>query len=79
MHQTTHKHHILLTSLGKNAIDTTYELHGKEATAQLAPLALLDLFKMLELPMPDRVVAVVTEGAQNTTLPILQERCSFSS
>ena len=77
MQQTTRKHHILLTSLGKNANDTTYELDGKEATAQLAPLALLELLKMLELPMPDRVVAVVTEGAQNTTLPILQEGVRF--
>ena len=77
MQQTTRKHHILLTSLGKNANNTTYELDGKEATAQLAPLALLDLFKMLELPMPDCVIAVVTEGAQNTTLPILQEGVRF--
>ena len=77
MEQTTRKNHILLTSLGKNAYNTKYKMQDKEATAPLAPLALLDFFKMLELPMPDRVVAVVTEGAQNTTLPILQDGVRF--
>lgn len=52
-------------------------MQDKEATAQLAPLALLDLFKKLELPMPDRIVAVATEGAQNTTLPVFQDGVRF--
>ena len=65
METTTHNSsdvpHILLTSLGKNAFSTTYEWGPKTATAELAPLALVEFFQKLSIPMPDHVVAVVTK------------------
>ena len=66
--------HILLTSLGTRVFDgTKYKWQGKEATADLAPLALMELFKQLDLSIPDRFVAVVTKGAETTTWPVFQE------
>lgn len=65
--------HILLTSLGKNAIFTTYEWGKEEVTADLAPLALVEFLKKLDLPMPNSVVAVVTKEAESQTWPKFQE------
>ena len=66
--------HILLTSLGTRVYEnTTYTWNGKEATADLAPLALMELFDKLGLSIPDRFVAVVTKGAESTTWPVFQK------
>ena len=67
------KDHILLTSLGKNAIPTTYEWGKETATADLAPLALVQLLPKLSRPLPNRVVAVVTEEAESGTWPTFQK------
>jgi CRISPR-associated DxTHG motif protein len=74
------KEHILLTSLGTLAKDSIYEWEGKSTTAQLAPLALVELLGKLHLPIPNRVVAVVTKGAESTTWPVFQEgvRCRLN-
>lgn len=45
-----------------------------EATADLAPLALMELFDNLNLPIPNRFIAVVTEGAKDTTWPVFRDR-----
>ena len=72
--ESSDKQHILLTSLGTRVYENTeYVLRGKTATADLAPLALMELFDNLNLSIPDRFIAVVTEGAKNTTWPIFQE------
>ena len=76
METTTHQPtvpHILLTSLGKNAFSTTYEWGKETVTAELAPLALVEFLKKLSLPMPNRVVAVVTEEAKIGTWPTFQK------
>ncbi len=57
--------HILLTSLGTRAIPTTYQLRELTATASLTPLALVQLLE--ESQRPNRVVAMVTEGAKGET------------
>ena len=57
--------HILLTSLGTRAIETTYQLDDRTATAPLTPLALVQLLDLSE--RPNRVVAMVTEGARDET------------
>lgn len=62
---TSSKEHILLTSLGMRAIETEYEWNGKRATADLTPLALVQLLGKTQLP--DRVVTVVTKGAKHET------------
>ena len=61
----SNKEHILLTSLGMRAIKTEYEWNGKKATADLTPLALVQLLEKTQLP--NHVVAVVTEGAKRET------------
>ena len=71
-HQPTVMPHILLTSLGKNAFQTTYEWSGEEATAELAPLALVEFLKRLSFPIPNHVVAVVTKEAETGTWPTFQ-------
>lgn len=63
----SNKRHILLTSLGKNAFPTTYEWGQEKAAADFAPLALVEFLKILKLPMPNHVVAVVTQGAKCET------------
>ena len=60
--------HILLTSLGMQAIDTTYEWNGENATASLTPLALVQLLDKL----PNRVVTVLTKEAKKKTWPIFE-------
>ncbi len=73
-HQPSNVSHILLTSLGTRVFEnTTYTWQGKEATADLAPLALIELFDKLKLPIPDRFVAVVTDGAKSTTWPVFRD------
>ena len=76
METTTHNSsdvpHILLTSLGKNAFSTKYEWGTETATAELAPLALVEFFQKLGIPMPDHVVAVVTKEAETQTWPTFQ-------
>ena len=71
------KVHILLTSLGTRVFkDTTYKWKEKEATEDLAPLALIKLFGKLDLPIPDHFIAVVTDGAKSTTWPVFRDRIS---
>ena len=70
---TENKKHILLTSLGTRVFkNTTYTWNKKEATADLAPLALMEIFDKLNLSIPDRFIAVVTNGAEKTTWPVFQ-------
>lgn len=57
--------HILLTSLGTRAIETTYQLDNRTAAAPLTPLALVQLLEPSK--RPNRVVAMVTEGAMDET------------
>ena len=64
------KDHILLTSLGMRAIPTTYQWNGKTATAPLTPLALLQFFDSLQ--QPNRVIAMVTDGARHETWPVFK-------
>ena len=65
---TSNKKHILLTSLGTRVFkDTEYEWKGETATADFAPLALMELFNKLNLPKPNRFIALVTAGAKGTT------------
>ena len=59
--------HILLTSLGMQAKETTYQWEGREAEACLTPLALVQLLDSSQ--RPDRVFAMVTEGAREITWP----------
>lgn len=73
-HESSGKQHILLTSLGTSVYkNTKYEWREKTATADLAPLALIELFKKLHLSIPNRYVAVVTKGAENTTWPVFRD------
>ncbi len=65
-----HKH-VLLTALGKVARETTYELSGNTVTEPLAPLALVRLVDAGA--RPQHVVALVTEGAAETTWPVFRE------
>ena len=65
IHESSGKEHILLTSLGMRAIKTEYEWKGKTIEADLTPLALVRLLEKSELP--NRVIAVVTEGAKRET------------
>ena len=63
--QTPDVPHILLTSLGTRAIETTYRLDDRTATAPLTPLALAQLLTPSE--RPNCVVAMITEGAMDET------------
>ena len=78
MEAPTDQPHILLTSLGTRLFDapTDYELDEKSASALLTPLALVQL---LDPPQrPNRVVAMVTPGAESTTWPVFEkEICSI--
>lgn len=73
MSPTTHQsvEHILLTSLGTQAKSTTYEWGGQKATADLAPLALVQLLDQSQ--RPNHVVAMVTDGAGTTTWPVFEK------
>ncbi len=75
MEEETHENkHILLTSLGMNAIPTEYQWNGKTATAPLTPLALVQFFDSLQ--QPNRVVAMVTDGARDKTWPVFKTEIS---
>ena len=63
-YEPTAKPHILLTSLGMNAIKTTYEMGGNTATASLTPLALVQILDPSQ--RPNRVVAAITKGAEES-------------
>lgn len=73
MQTTTRKSpdHILLTSLGTLAKETEYEWGCKKITAELTPLALVKLLDSEQLP--NRVVAIITQGAKNKTWEIFQK------
>ena len=77
MEEATHKNeHILLTSLGTNATSTEYEWDGETATAPLTPLALVQLLDPSE--RPNRVVAMVTNGARAKTWSVFKaEICNI--
>lgn len=71
---TQNKEHILLTSLGTRVFEnTTYTWNKKEASADLSPLALMEIFDKLNLAIPDRFIAVVTKGAETTTWPVFRD------
>ena len=68
--ESTDAPHILLTSLGTRVFEgTKYQWRGEEAIADFAPLALMELLDKLNLPKPNRFVALVTAGAKDTTWP----------
>lgn len=71
VHHPPDEQHILLTSLGKNAFETEYEWQGDRITASLTPLALVQFLEAEE--RPNRVVTLVTEGAEEATWPIFQK------
>ncbi len=72
VHHPPDEQHILLTSLGRNAIETEYKWQGdRKITASLTPLALVQFLQAEE--RPNRVVTLVTEKAQRDTWPIFQE------
>ena len=71
IHESSEKKHILLTSLGTQAIPTKYRWNGETKKAKLTPLALVQLLDKRDLP--NRVVAVVTTGAATTTWPVFQK------
>ena len=64
--------HILLTSLGMQAIPTTYKWNGKTVETDLSPLALVQLLEESELPT--QVVAVATQGAKYETWQLFSFR-----
>ena len=66
--------HVLLTVLGKEPKLARYSLGGREAEAQLAPVALLDLLP--EDEHPGRVVAVCTPEAKRESWPLLERSLS---
>lgn len=63
--------HILLTALGAQSRKTRYAFNGTTTEAELAPLALLQCLP--ESDRPNRVVALVTEGAKTKTWPPFSE------
>ena len=71
-HQPSDAPHILLTSLGMQAIKTTYKWKEKTVEAELAPLALVQLLKKSQLP--NHVVAVVTQGAKRKNMADFPDR-----
>ena len=63
--------HILLTSLGRHAIETEYKWQGdRKITASLTPLALVQFLKAEK--RPNRVVTLVTEAAEQDNTPFVQ-------
>lgn len=55
--------HILVTALGRSARAAKYALGAFRAEALLSPLGLLELLGRRGDPVPEQVVALVTEGA----------------
>ena len=72
MEEAIHKNeHILLTSLGTRNTEFIYQWDGKTATAELTPLALMQLLDPAE--RPKRVIAMVSDGASTTTWPVFEK------
>lgn len=65
------REHVLLTVLGTNPRNATYELHGRMEDARLAPVALLRLLP--EVGRPTRVLALCTGEARQDSWPSLEE------
>jgi CRISPR-associated DxTHG motif protein len=63
--------HILLTVLGTNPREATYELNNKTAQAALAPLALMALLPPEQ--QPDKIIALCTNDALQESWPILRD------
>ncbi len=63
--------HVLLTVLGKNPRPAHYTLNGRKVKAELAPVALLDLLP--ESERPDRVLALCTPEAKQSSWPLLKQ------
>ena len=70
-HETPEREHVLLTVLGTNPRNATYELGGATQDARLAPLALLRLLP--EARRPTRVIALCTTEARRDSWPTLEE------
>ena len=70
-HETPEREHVLLTVLGTNPRNATYELGGAMQDARLAPLALLRLLP--EARRPTRVLALCTREAKQDSWPSLEE------
>jgi CRISPR-associated Csx2 family protein len=64
--------HLLLTSLGIQAKDATYELDGRKYNSELAPLALYHLLP--EKERFEKAVVLCTDKAKKTTFPILEAK-----
>lgn len=65
------REHILITVLGLSPKRATYVLDGREATTELAPVALYTMLP--EGDRPDRVLALCTPDAAEETLPALRD------
>lgn len=63
--------HMLLTVLGTDPKPARYTLEGREAEAQLAPIALLDLLPKAE--RPDTLLAICTPEAERNSWPLLKQ------
>ena len=66
-----HREHLLLTVLGTYSKPARYTLEGREVEARLAPVALLELLP--EVARPDRVLALCTLEAEQSSLGVLED------
>lgn len=69
--ETPEREHVLLTVLGTNPRNATYEMGGVTQDARLAPVALLRLLP--EVRRPTRVLALCTGEARQESWPSLEE------
>ena len=65
------REHLLLTVLGTNPKPACYTLKGRQAKAQLAPIALLGLLPKVARPV--RVLALCTPEAKQDSWPLLEQ------
>ena len=65
------REHLLLTVLGTNPKPACYTLKGRQAKAQLAPIALLGLLP--KGAQPNRVLALCTPEAKQDSWPLLEQ------
>ena len=65
------REHLLLTVLGTNAKSAHYTLNGRDAEAQVAPVALFEMLPDAE--RPDRVLALCTPEAKQVSWPLLEQ------
>jgi len=72
---------VLLTVLGTNTESAHYTLDGRDAEAQVAPVALLELLP--EVERPARLLALCTPEAKQVSWPLLEQaladRCGVES